>query len=746
MIPLRLRARQFRSWGDVDLELPSGVCAIGGANGAGKSSLLTMIEIALFGAESRSLHPYLTVGAADTEMMVELELAHRGERYRVRRSYSARGRGQAKVDLERYGGGELGGMPDAPTYAPESWEPLTRESAAETQALIEQTLGITRDTFRASAFLAQGDGAAFCDAAPSRRKEILADILGLGEWDQRRDRVRADRRHVEDETQRLTARIETAETEAAAAGDAAGERDAAQSLLDDTRGQIASFELALADAEARLGDARRVAGEITAARREVATHADTLTRSDTRLGRLIDEEASLREELLDRDRLAALAARVEQLETRLQGLAALEAEYAERMRERQRVRDTIAESQAGADKARAERDRLTARAEQLAADADGRASAQDATCHTCGQPVEGEAKARTVADLRAQAAAAIDEAGEYARAAAAADAYTQEAQALLAEPDPQPPDPAGPVRQELDTARAAQLRLAALDAHARRLAQIATETEEAMLTQSLARMAKDEAQATLDELTSDATGPQEHELAAETQRLRSQLAAARTAADGHARTVARLDERLDRLTRLHAQLAHDRAEHARHASRLEILRQLDRAFSRDGIPALILENAAVPQIEAEACRILTELGTPYQVELRTQRALKSSDGVKDVLDIIVTDHGAERDYATYSGGERTRLNLALRIALARLLAHRRGADVRMLALDEPEFLDQDGMDNLARVLHGLTGDFDTILVVSHVPALRDAFDQIIEIERDPDGLSRIAGTRQEVAA
>jgi hypothetical protein len=58
--------------------------------------------------------------------------------------------------------------------------------------------------------------------------------------------------------------------------------------------------------------------------------------------------------------------------------------------------------------------------------------------------------------------------------------------------------------------------------------------------------------------------------------------------------------------------------------RLDLLKLAERAFSPNGIPALIVENAAIPQIETEANRILDELGTSYRVELRTQRALKTS--------------------------------------------------------------------------------------------------------------------------
>jgi exonuclease SbcC len=171
---------------------------------------------------------------------------------------------------------------------------------------------------------------------------------------------------------------------------------------------------------------------------------------------------------------------------------------------------------------------------------------------------------------------------------------------------------------------------------------------------------------------------------------------------------------------------------------LDLLVHLERAYGRDGIPALIVESSAIPSIETEASRILAELGTSYRVELRTQRALKSGDGLADTLDVVVIGDVGERSYETFSGGERTRINLALRIALARLLAHRRGAESRLLAIDEPEFLDEAGTAQLAEVLQGLSADFDRILLVSHVPTLRDAFDQTIEVVKD--------GNRSRIAA
>lgn len=102
MRPVSIHARNFRSHERLDLDLPAGLTAIVGENGAGKSSILQAVEIALFGPRSRSLADYLTADGEGTELQVELVFEHDGRRFRVRRSYSARGRGMAKLDLERW--------------------------------------------------------------------------------------------------------------------------------------------------------------------------------------------------------------------------------------------------------------------------------------------------------------------------------------------------------------------------------------------------------------------------------------------------------------------------------------------------------------------------------------------------------------------------------------------------------------------------------------------------------------------
>lgn len=108
---------------------------------------------------------------------------------------------------------------------------------------------------------------------------------------------------------------------------------------------------------------------------------------------------------------------------------------------------------------------------------------------------------------------------------------------------------------------------------------------------------------------------------------------------------------------------------------------LVKAFSRDGIPALIIENA-VPELERIANDILGQMsGGKNYPKFETQKELKSRSGLAETLDIIVGDWAGERIYETYSGGEQLRIDFAIRFALAELLARRAGSKVDWLTID-----------------------------------------------------------------
>ena len=165
---------------------------------------------------------------------------------------------------------------------------------------------------------------------------------------------------------------------------------------------------------------------------------------------------------------------------------------------------------------------------------------------------------------------------------------------------------------------------------------------------------------------------------------------------------------------------------------------LKMAFGKKGIQTQIIENAALPELEDEANRLLARLSdNNMTVHLETTRAAASGSNEIETLDIIITDDAGTRPYELFSGGEGFRVNFALRIALSRLLARRSGAKLQTLILDEG-FGSQDGKgrEKLVEVIEAIKEDFDLILVITHFDELKDSFPQRIEVIKDAKG-SRI---------
>lgn len=165
---------------------------------------------------------------------------------------------------------------------------------------------------------------------------------------------------------------------------------------------------------------------------------------------------------------------------------------------------------------------------------------------------------------------------------------------------------------------------------------------------------------------------------------------------------------------------------------------LERAFGRDGVPALLIEQA-LPQIEQKANDLLERLSDGHMsIRFITQEAYKDKkrDDLKETLDIQISDSAGTRDYEMYSGGEAFRINFAIRLALSEMLAQRKGARLQTLVIDEG-FGSQDaqGRQRLIEAINLVKKDFAKILVITHLDELKDSFPNRIEVEKTERGSS-----------
>ena len=179
----------------------------------------------------------------------------------------------------------------------------------------------------------------------------------------------------------------------------------------------------------------------------------------------------------------------------------------------------------------------------------------------------------------------------------------------------------------------------------------------------------------------------------------------------------------------------DALENRRTASRAEqgVYSDLYNAFGRSGVPAMLID-AAVPRIEAEANLLLARMtDSRLAVKLETQR-VRQSGSVTETLDILVSDELGSRSYDLFSGGEAFRINLALRIALSKVLAQRMGLPLPTLFIDEG-FGTQDaaGRERIVDAIASIQDDFEKIIVITHLDELKDLFPVRIEVLKTGDG-------------
>ncbi len=165
-------------------------------------------------------------------------------------------------------------------------------------------------------------------------------------------------------------------------------------------------------------------------------------------------------------------------------------------------------------------------------------------------------------------------------------------------------------------------------------------------------------------------------------------------------------------------------------------KQLEEAFGKDGVPALLIEQA-LPNIEAKANQILDRLsGGTMSIRFLTQREYKDTgrEDLKETLDIEIRDQAGFRDYELFSGGESFRINFAIRLALSHVLAQRAGARLQSLVIDEG-FGSQDavGRQRLIEAINLIQDDFEKILIITHIEQIKEAFSTQLLVEKTPRG-------------
>lgn len=157
------------------------------------------------------------------------------------------------------------------------------------------------------------------------------------------------------------------------------------------------------------------------------------------------------------------------------------------------------------------------------------------------------------------------------------------------------------------------------------------------------------------------------------------------------------------------------------------------------IPTLIIENTC-NELSEEANKVLKQTSDD-QIEFVTQRPNKDGT-LKEVFEIEVIRSGIGKPVLmdSLSNGQKFRVVFAIRIALSRLLARRRGlTNIEFLFYDECfGALDEQGIDDVIGVFNYLKQEFAHQLIITHRSDLKDYFDNnILTVSMNKDKVSSI---------
>jgi len=164
--------------------------------------------------------------------------------------------------------------------------------------------------------------------------------------------------------------------------------------------------------------------------------------------------------------------------------------------------------------------------------------------------------------------------------------------------------------------------------------------------------------------------------------------------------------------------------------------ELSTAFGKNGIQALMIERA-VPQIQENANQLLSRLTDnrlSVKLELHEGRIDRLTGVRSEELYINISDEIGTRSYETFSGGESFRIDFAIRIALSKILSSRSGAPLPILFIDEG-FGSQDssGQERLIEAIQSIQGEFEKIIVITHMDQMKEQFEDTIEVIKTDQG-------------
>lgn len=199
--------------------------------------------------------------------------------------------------------------------------------------------------------------------------------------------------------------------------------------------------------------------------------------------------------------------------------------------------------------------------------------------------------------------------------------------------------------------------------------------------------------------------------------------------------IGSLKQKLEEIGRLQKEVAEIQRDIRQVAADISEYDLLKAAFSKAGIPHQIIRTL-VPKLTEISSSILGQMtGGKAGIEFQLERMQKNGKEVT-ALDIYIEEYGKSvLPYLSKSGGEKVRASLSVILALAEVKSSSAGIQLGMLFIDEPPFLDGEGIQAYCDALETIQNRYPDlkIMAITHDPTMKARFPQSLDVVKTESG-------------
>lgn len=737
----------------LEIEIPSGLVGIYGPNGAGKSYFIESIPWVLYG-RSRTSIPDIRTSGSESDCEAEIEFEHDEHLIRIRRTISSRGIVKARAWVD---------------------DNLISDGVKETNRLIQSTLGMDVDAFRASVFAEQKQVAAFSDSTPAERQKLVLSLLGIFPLDKARDLARADFRNKLDQLKLARATLPSSEGLLQQRAELLGQMEKINSQWESSIAatQKVSSELGVLEEEFRKLDKIKGQREQTVAvGKEKRRFYDQLLKQivgiDESRKKLSELKSLVQQHPVEPGALESLKAEISQLTLQIQA-----AEDVERARARLNVLlmksgcGSIDQLQAETSELSAQIIEVTSEAKQLSEQISGMKFESKATkekagntkvqldslnqlgresiCPTCGQLL-GDAFQSHFLEVMGNHRTLQARSAEFEREIQILETRRRKLeekfnqlnvhhdrnQRLLIESSmiiqqiqdfrssiedlPAAKDRLSHLRSVLEEKEKANERVLRWEVEIRQLSEIVSQAGEVEKNAALLAQELNDLRNVLSKLNFDEQ--QFEKVKTELQRATDALAKAKEQQNQIAIARVQLEGSIGKVEALIGQISESRAAIEEFETQADTLGRVADYLSEFRKSVI---SAMGPRLATVAASIFADL---------TESEYDLLDVDVNTWQLRISDRGSSYDLGRFSGSERDLANLAFRIAISEQIGSSFGQQVGLLVLDEvfgP--LDDLRKVTLLSALDSLKARFNQVMVVTHGSEIKEQMPGAIEITK-----------------